>query len=421
MSKREMPLVPRGVMAAADKYSRTPNHSELEIKAIVAEQINKQGGEFVELAATLKDNIFQQRDGIAELRARMLTVEQMAAKNDPDRGYINPIGSASINAALMGAIENEQMAFNHISARNQGSVRLDMGNLSIKAALIHEGGTGSSGGDYMPTNPDNGGIVAHVQPQPRLTQFLKSRPVVGDAVRYIQLQTTGDVGVQAEEGTEKANIDFDGKEARANIATIAGHTTASNQVLADHTQLQNIISNVLHTKLQNKLCDEIINGIGGSDNTDPQINGLINQGTVLALPQTATLADQVGECIVAMQNRGFSPNLIVINPTDWLMDIATVKTLTEGTYLFGSPSNPAPLALWNIPVVLEPSLGTGTTLVLDTNYITMLDRMKASVLISNSHKDYFTRNLVAILAELRAGLEVLDIGAAYILESNSST
>lgn len=46
--------------------------------------------------------------------------------------------------------------------------------------------------------------------------------------------------------------------------------------------------------------------------------------------------------------------------------------------------------------------------MLDTSYTSVLDRQAVSVLISNSHKDYFTRNLILILAELRAGLEVLD-------------
>ena len=37
--------------------------------------------------------------------------------------------------------------------------------------------------------------------------------------------------------------------------------------------------------------------------------------------------------------------------------------------------------------------------------------MQPAVTISNSHSDYFVRNLVAILGELRAGLEIRDAGA----------
>ncbi|MFG3996630.1 hypothetical protein ACGEND_11405 [Pseudomonas aeruginosa] len=42
-------------------------------------------------------------------------------------------------------------------------------------------------------------------------------------------------------------------------------------------------------------------------------------------------------------------------------------------------------------------------------------------MVSNSHKDYFTRNLVLILGELRAGLEVLDGQAIYLVDLEDTT
>lgn len=59
--------------------------------------------------------------------------------------------------------------------------------------------------------------------------------------------------------------------------------------------------------------------------------------------------------------------------------------------------------------------------MLDTAYITILDREAPDVMVSNSHKDYFTRNLVLILGELRAGLEVLDGQAIYLVDLEDTT
>ena len=67
--------------------------------------------------------------------------------------------------------------------------------------------------------------------------------------------------------------------------------------------------------------------------------------------------------------------------------------------------------LWNVPVVASPSVPLGQALTIDTSFVTVLDREAPSVMLSNSHADYFVRNLVAILGELRAGLEVRDTGA----------
>lgn len=61
------------------------------------------------------------------------------------------------------------------------------------------------------------------------------------------------------------------------------------------------------------------------------------------------------------------------------------------------------------------SLPDKTILVLDPAYITVLDRQVVQVLVSESHKDYFTRNLIQILCELRAGLEITNAKAIRVI------
>ncbi|MDX9969434.1 MAG: phage major capsid protein, partial [Hydrogenophaga sp.] len=78
----------------------------------------------------------------------------------------------------------------------------------------------------------------------------------------------------------------------------------------------------------------------------------------------------------------------------------------EGRYLFGSPLSPAQGSLWQVPVAQTPSLAAGQFIVLDLAYVTILDRQQLQVLLSEHHKDNFTRNLITMLAELRVGLEV---------------
>lgn len=50
-------------------------------------------------------------------------------------------------------------------------------------------------------------------------------------------------------------------------------------------------------------------------------------------------------------------------------------------------------------------------LTVDTSLVTVLDREQMSVVLSNTQADYFVRNLVAILGELRAGLKLLNTAA----------
>lgn len=360
------------------------------------------------------------REDIASVNSRMNAIEQELVA----QGGIAPRSGArsgGMGSALRAAISDDA-SFEHLAAWNQGTARLTLDGLSIQSALVNEPYDPSpSTNTGMPSQPERGGIVGPVIAQPRLLNFLRTRPVTADSVEFVQLSTTDDVGYQEGEGAEKLELIFDGTKRRANIATIAGHTTVSRQVLGDHAALSGVIDSVLRAKLLNKLSFEIINGNGVTDGVGEafHIAGLTVQGTVMTLPVSATFADRVGEAVVRQSNLGFQPGLIVINPLTWFTEIGTAKTETEKAYLFGSPASPIPPALWNLPVALEPGLPQDYALVLDLNYITVLDRERPSVLLSNSHGNNFTKNLVTVLGELRAGLELLDAGAVFIVEPSS--
>jgi HK97 family phage major capsid protein len=216
------------------------------------------------------------------------------------------------------------------------------------------------------------------------------------------------VSEQVERGDATAEIDFEGQLARAEIVTLAGWTAASKQILSDHVQLGQVIDNVLRGKALTRLEHRIING----DGTPGHIDGLLNQAVTLMPTIGTTPADVVGEALVTMANNGYRPGLILLNPLDWFR-IQISKSNVEGHYVFGSPTVPVPPALWNTPLVATPSVPQGQGLTIDTGFVTVIDREQLTVSVSNSHEDFFVRNLIAILAELRAGLEVTDQSAVF--------
>lgn len=153
--------------------------------------------------------------------------------------------------------------------------------------------------------------------------------------------------------------------------------------------------------------NQIVNGPGG----EGRIKGLRNQSTIFVPTIGSTPADIIGESMTRQADLGYLPNLVLMNPLDWFRLQITKKGAADEEYVFGSPTMPVPPALWNALVVPTSSVPVGEALTIDTAFTTVLDRESPSVLLSNSHKDYFTRNLVLILGELRAGLEVLDTAA----------
>ena len=340
-----------------------------------------------------------------ELGARLSAVEQTVVAGGNGRDLNAEQSVRSLGSDAMRALD-ESSAFASLKEWNHGSARA---KLSAGINAIVTSGRGVSNAATMPSNPQRGDIVGPIQQPLTLLQVLPSRTTTSDAVEHVRLNVTGDAAQQVLEGDEKAELDFEGDLVRAEIITVAGHTTASKQVLSDNSALQSQIDLVLRNKVTSKLEDHILNGEGGSD-----IEGLLHLATALVPSLTSTPADRIGEAVTAMRSSGYNPNVIVMNPWDWLK-LGITKD-ADGNYQFGSPLSPANMTLWNSPLVTSSKMPQGQCLVLDTAYITVLDRESASVMVSNSHKDYFTRNLVAILGELRAGLEVLDGQAIYLVD-----
>jgi HK97 family phage major capsid protein len=345
-----------------------------------------------------------------EIAARLAAVEQLVAEGDSRRGSIPPdaVGGAAGHLALAALTDDGYFqAAAAAAGRNQRLPSVDVRanlEMSIRAALTNFPSEGSSSdGSYMPSDPSRS-VVGPVLRPLQLFDALPSRPTDRDSVEIVRVEAPAGASEQVLEGDEKAEIEFEpGPPVTVPIVTIAGHTTASKQVLADHRALQQVIDRVMRHKVLARGENQIINGPGGVG----RMEGLLELAPTLVPTIGTEPADVVGEALVRLADAGYMPGLILLNVLDWYR-IQIMRTDTERAYLFGSPTMPVPPALWRTPIVVTPSMPEGTGLVLDTGFTTVLDRQQVSVTVSTSHKDNFTRNLVTILAEARLGLEVID-------------
>ncbi|WP_237720871.1 phage major capsid protein [Pseudomonas asplenii] len=201
------------------------------------------------------------------------------------------------------------------------------------------------------------------------------------------------------------------------MATVAHWTKASVQVLSDAPAFGQKLMSLLEYGVLAKLESEIVAGAGGKG----RIKGLVEQGmdfvpSGVADPSTLTPTDRIGAAVVNLQANGWKPGLIIMNPVDWQL-ISSQKG-TDGQYVLGSPRDPSPLTLWNVPVVLTPSLARNISIVMDPAQAAILDREQPSLLASREDGQNFTTNMVTLLGELRAGLAVFAPGAVLIVDVN---
>jgi HK97 family phage major capsid protein len=188
------------------------------------------------------------------------------------------------------------------------------------------------------------------------------------------------------------------------VSTIAHWIPATKRALSDAGQLRTIIDGSLRWGLSEVLEAQIVAGDGVGDN----LLGILNQTGLNAIGAgTDSHADKIHRGITQNRLDGFASTGILMNPLDaeviWLSRDGSGGSPGTGGYLFGAPNNPGPRTLWGLPVAESPAIPQGTAVVGNLQAAILWLREGTQVLASDSHADFFTRNLVAVLAEMRAG------------------
>jgi len=208
-------------------------------------------------------------------------------------------------------------------------------------------------------------------------------------------QTTGEGELKNE-----SSITYD--LAQVVVATLAHWVPASKQILQDAPMLQRVIGDTLLYGLKLKEESELLTG----DGTAGSLSGLIQNSTAFTGGSTNqtmidTLAKGAGQLVAAdLQPSGF-----ILNASDWLS--LTLLKDTTGRYLLGDPGSGVPPQLWGLPVVPTNSMTAGKFIALDAQRAGFIaDREDANIQISESHADFFVRNLVALRCEERLAFGV---------------
>jgi HK97 family phage major capsid protein len=242
--------------------------------------------------------------------------------------------------------------------------------------LITRGTTGSDSVEY-----------------PRVTALVNNAAPVKEATTVV---TAGDeTSIKPESSMAFVKVTTSAK-------TIAHWIPATKRALSDAGQLRTLIDGFLQSGLQQALAGQVING----DASGEQFDGLLHvAGTTVQAFDTDILRTSRKAVTKARVTGLVEPNGFVMSPADW--ERFDLSADNEHRYYFGGPAILGTPRLWGLPVAQELKMPDGTILTGDLRQAVLWDREQASIQVSDSHADFFIRNLVAILAELRAAFGVL--------------
>lgn len=189
------------------------------------------------------------------------------------------------------------------------------------------------------------------------------------------------------------------------VRTIAHWIPVTKRALADAAQIRTLIDAFLRYGLEEELEDQMVTGSGSGEN----FLGLANTSGVQT--QAAPTGDETILDTTRMARRKVRiggravPTAFAMNPIDW-EGIELAKDAENRYYGTGPFALTAP-RLWGLPVVESEAIPAGTIYCGAWNQAVLYDREQATVQATDSHSDFFTRNLVVMLAEMRAAFAVL--------------
>jgi HK97 family phage major capsid protein len=208
-----------------------------------------------------------------------------------------------------------------------------------------------------------------------------------DVVAFPRLNSYTDATGAVAELAPKPQSTLDYTLITTPIVTYAHWVAASKQALADRSQLETLINTFLTGGVNQAIETAVVQDIVANAQAATTTAG-------------ATLMDAARQAITSLENKFIQPTAFVFSPAD----AETIDLAKDGVdrYYGAGPFGMGPNTLWGLPRVTSFLLGTtGTGIVGDFRYEVYWDRESASIAASDSHSDFFTKNLVAILGEAR--------------------
>lgn len=267
--------------------------------------------------------------------------------------------------------------------------------------------------------PEQTGILEMLGRRPLTIRDLVSvRRTASDTVEYVRQASHTNAAAPVPEATTSAAVggtvtavqagvkpegSWTFTRHTATVKTIAEWVPATKRALADAGQLEGLINDELRKDIAEVEENQILLGDGSGENLPGILttSGIQTQAfdtdLFRTLRRALTKARVVGRVV---------PNAVGLNPEDVeTIDLARENGAT-GAYLGAGPFALGPRTVWGLPVFESEAIPAGRGLLGDFSKAVLWDREQTTVTMTDSHADFFIRNMVAILAEERIAFGV---------------
>lgn len=424
MSKSAMEYLQSEVTRASAKAKGIARKAEDEDRALTSDERMEVEGLIAE-ANKNKARVQEMADNAALLEAI------------DDAGVQGANGTPTVeqakDAGTLGEAFTRSSAYKGLKARGLTG-KWTTGPVEFAAKLDDNGGASGgntvvsitgAGGD-LPLSPQVLPILGPVEQRLYVSDLFGQATATQNSIVYLEETSTTPGALNAAftpanaatadavttaEGALKPAAFVDFTKRSATIEKIAAFLPISDEMLEDEPQIASYINQRLPLFVRQAeeayvTAELLAAGIGAADSNE--VGG-------------SNLFDAIAAGIMVCQlESGLEPDSLAINPADfWAMSVLRAQD-GDGAYFSGGPYAGPARNPWGLRTVVTSTVAAGSPIVgAFREGATVFRRGGLSVEASNSHADYFLRNLTAVRAEERLALVVLRPSAFQVVTVGS--
>jgi HK97 family phage major capsid protein len=306
--------------------------------------------------------------------------------------------------------EKSRVQMNPVEAYNRDEVKALLNNAELKTLIT--GLSDTSAGAFV-RNDRLAGLVSLLTQTPVVTDLITVGETDSDAVEYVKQDSFTNAAAETAEATAVTGASGTKPESAmafsvvtANVRTIAHWIPATKRALADAGQLRTMIDSQLRDGVRRRLEAQVIAGDGVGEN----LTGILNTAGIGAQARGSDSdLDAIHKAITLVRLAYIEPTAVGMHPNSW-QAIRLAKN-ANGDYLMGPPNMIGDRQVWGLPAHTTANYPANTALVGDFTEAVLWVREGITVTASDSHADFFIRNMVALLAEGRYAFGVPRPGA----------
>jgi len=246
-------------------------------------------------------------------------------------------------------------------------------------------------------------LVTPGEMAPTVASLMPQGTTSQGSIPYMEETTTTNAAAEVTEGDAKPESTLAFTERTSTVRKIATFLPVTDELFADAPAMRSYVENRLRTFVIQREDGQLLNGDGNA----PNLRGILN---VVGIQTEAKGANPTPDAIYRAMTKVavgafLDASAYVTHHNDW-QEVRLLRTV-DGIYIWGSPADPGPERIWGLPVVKTTRIAEGTGLVGSfRDAAQIFRRSELAFAVSDSHSDYFQKNLLALRVEERLALVV---------------